>query len=80
MQIFNILAALLPTSSVSSLVSVITNFAAKLEAAEARQLGLAADLDQQAVVLIEKAISARAEATEAGIIAKNIRTLTVSRP
>ena len=41
MQIFNLLAALLPTSSVSSLISVITNFAVKLEAAEARQLDLA---------------------------------------
>ena len=56
---FKILAAILPTSSVTSLIAGITVFAERLAAAEAKQLADAADLEAQAKNL-------RAEAAKAG--------------
>ena len=72
---YYILAAALPAATVDQLVSVLTSFAAKLAAAEHKQLMLAEGLQLDSEILASKAAAARLEASRAARIADRISRL-----
>lgn len=73
--IATIVAALLPTASVDTLVSVLTGFITKLQAAERKQHDEALKLEIQAQDLTYKARDARERAAKAGRLASNLNTM-----
>ena len=76
-KIFELLALMLPTKSVSSIVGSLEAFVTKLEAAEARQTEKAAKFFEQSRSLAAKAAQANTEASRASRVASNIRNITV---
>lgn len=73
--LFNLLAALLPTASVNTLVGVLSSFADKLDEAERRQTDKALSLEVQAKSLEYRAREARNDAARAANISANINKL-----
>ena len=76
MNIFSLLARLLPTSSVDSIVSTLTQIAAQLEAAEAKQIARASDIDAQIASLKDERALVAAEAERAARVRDNINSIT----
>lgn len=73
--IATIVAALLPTASVDTLVSVLAGFITKLQAAERQQNDAALKLEVQAQNLTYRARDARERAAKAGRLASNLNTM-----